>query len=219
MSSKYDTKLHWGNGRWIVTMYRDDKLVAAMSIEDWTALDATRHVLKYKPAALRPRPVPKWLRRPRILGRADLKKLIPHAGERWMRPVLDLDPVAASTAPVGALTVLRDQALDPHPARRIEQIRADLAAFEWRGKDALGAPGEQLRQVGLAQVQRQPPQIFAAECQAVEGVQLHLVIVLPGDQGVEVGHAIDAQHNGLAIDHELLLTDLAGCLDDPGIAI
>ena len=59
--SKHETKLQWGNGRWVVSFYRNDKLVAAMSIEDWAALDATKHVVKYGPAKLRPRPVPKWL--------------------------------------------------------------------------------------------------------------------------------------------------------------
>jgi hypothetical protein len=58
--SKFSTKLQWGNGRWIVMLYRGTDAIAAMSIEDWAALSATKHVLEYKPAK-RPRPVPKWL--------------------------------------------------------------------------------------------------------------------------------------------------------------
>jgi hypothetical protein len=57
--SKYATKLEWGNGRWIVTMYRDAQLVAALSIEDWAALSATKHALEHKP--IKARPAPKWL--------------------------------------------------------------------------------------------------------------------------------------------------------------
>ena len=57
--SKHRTKPQWGNGRWVVAFYRNDKLVAAMSIEEWEALSATEHVLKYKP---RRRP-PEWLAR------------------------------------------------------------------------------------------------------------------------------------------------------------
>ena len=56
---KHRTELQWGNRSWVVALYRDDKLVAAMSIEDWAALSATDHVLKYKP---RRRP-PEWLAR------------------------------------------------------------------------------------------------------------------------------------------------------------
>jgi hypothetical protein len=60
---KHSTKLEWGNGRWVVALYRDDKLVATMSIEEWAALSATEHVLKYRPRRLHP--VPNWLR-PRV---------------------------------------------------------------------------------------------------------------------------------------------------------
>ena len=37
-------------------------------------------------------------------------------------------------------------------------------------------------------------------------------------QGVEIRYAIDAEHNGLAVDDELLLAVLQRCLDDPGKA-
>jgi hypothetical protein len=52
---KFSTTLHWGNGRWVVALYRDEKLVAAMSIEEWAGLDATSHV-EYRPKRL-----PQWL--------------------------------------------------------------------------------------------------------------------------------------------------------------
>ena len=38
---------------------------------------------------------------------------------------------------------------------------------------------------------------------------MHLLVVLPGVQRVEVGYAVHAEHHRLAIDHEPLLTDLA----------
>ena len=38
-------------------------------------------------------------------------------------------------------------------------------------------------------------------------------------QGVKVGDTIDAQDHGLAVEHEPLLTDLTGRLNDPGIAV
>jgi len=42
--------------------------------------------------------------------------LILHAGERGMLPVLDLDPMPKPAAPVRALAMLGDHALQPHAA-------------------------------------------------------------------------------------------------------
>ena len=47
-----------------------------------------------------------------------------------MLPVLDLEPVVAAAWPVDALAMLGDQTLQPHPARSLEQPRADLALLE-----------------------------------------------------------------------------------------
>ena len=58
-------------------------------------------------------------------------------------------------------------------------------------------------------MQRQPAEIISVVSQAVEGVELHLVVVLAGVQGVEVGDAVHAEHHSLAIEHEVLLPDLA----------
>src|ERR1035438_6318421 len=66
---------------------------------------------------------------------------------------------------------------------------------------------------------REGAQILAVERQRVEGVELHLVIMLPRVQGVEVGNTIDAEDNGLAVNDELLLAVLQRGLDDPGIAL
>ena len=56
--------------------------------------------------------------------RADLK-LIPHTGERWMRPMFDLDPAIEPAGAIGALAVFRDQTFEPHQAGVAEQVRAD----------------------------------------------------------------------------------------------
>jgi hypothetical protein len=44
------------------------------------------------------------------------------------------------------------------------------------------------------------------------------VVVLAGVQGVEVGDAVYSEHHSLAINDELRLADLPGCLRDPGKA-
>jgi hypothetical protein len=53
----------------------------------------------------------------------------------------------------------------------------------------------------------------------VECVELHLLVVLPGMKGVEVGNAVDAKDDGLAIDDEMFLRVFERGLDDPGIAL
>jgi hypothetical protein len=47
--------------------------------------------------------------------RADLK-LIPHTGERWMRPMFDLDPAIEPAGAIAALAVFGNQAFEPHQA-------------------------------------------------------------------------------------------------------
>ena len=71
--------------------------------------------------------------------RADLK-LILHTGERWMRPMFDLDPAIEPAGAIGALAVFRDQTFEPHQAGVAEQVRADLALLEIAQEDAVDAP-------------------------------------------------------------------------------
>jgi hypothetical protein len=47
-----------------------------------------------------------------------------------------------------------------------------------------------------------------AVCQGIEGVELHLVVMLAGAQSVKIRDAIDAEQNSLAIDYE---RDSTGC--------
>jgi hypothetical protein len=44
-------------------------------------------------------------------------------------------------------------------------------------------------------------------------------IVLAGMRRIEIGDAVDAEDDGLAIEHEPLLPDLARGLGDPGISL
>ena len=57
--------------------------------------------------------------------------------------------------------------------------------------------------MGLPQAQGQVTQVVAIHGQHVEGIELHLFVMLPRIQGVKVGHAVDAEHHRLAVDHEL----------------
>ena len=61
--------------------------------------------------------------------------------------------------------------------------------------------------------------VVNVERQDVEGVELDLIVMLPGMQRVEVGDTIDAEHDGFAVDDEAGLADLAGRLDDPRITV
>ena len=50
-----------------------------------------------------------------------------------------------------------------------------------------------------------PSQVVAPECQAIESVQLNLVILLPGMQGVEVRYPIDAKNDRFAAERRCIL--------------
>jgi hypothetical protein len=52
-----------------------------------------------------------------------------------------------------------------------------------------------------------------------KGVELNLFILLAGVQGIEVGDAVDAEHQRLAVDHELPDAVLARRLHDPRITV
>ncbi|MEY9228364.1 hypothetical protein ABIF68_007576 [Bradyrhizobium japonicum] len=68
-------------------------------------------------------------------------------------------------------------------------------------------------------MQRQIAQVVAAHREDIEGIELHLMLVLAGVQRVEIGNAVNAEDHGLAIDDEMLLTVLQGGLSDLGIAL
>ena len=121
-------------------------------------------------------------------------------------------------ATIGTVAVLRDQALEPHQAGCAEQVRADFALLERCGEYAIPPTRQQPRQVGLPNAQGKPAQVFAIHSQHVEGVKLDLFVMLPSLQGVKVGHAVDAEHHGLAVDHELLGAVLQGALDNSRVS-
>src|SRR5207245_4055208 len=113
---------------------------------------------------------------------------------------LHLDPVRRGAGAIGPLAMFRYQALKPEIAGLPEQVRADLALFELANANPLRPPCQQPRQVVLSKVQRQFPQIVAIQRQDIERVELNLVIMPAGVQTVEIGDAVDAQQNSLAID-------------------
>jgi hypothetical protein len=65
----------------------------------------------------------------------------------------------------------------------------------------------------------QGAQVLPVEREAVEGVELHLVVMAARVQGVEVGDTIDAQDHGLAIDDEPLVPVPERAFDDQGITV
>ena len=78
-----------------------------------------------------------------------------------MLPVLDLDPILRPAAVLWPVAALRHQSLKPHAAGGAKQVRADLPLFERRHEDAVRPAHQQAGEVGLAQGQRQIPQIVA----------------------------------------------------------
>jgi len=62
-----------------------------------------------------------------------------------MLPVFDFDPAIGSSTAVNAVTVFRDQPLQPHQAGVPEQVRPDLALLERRQVDAVNAARQHQR--------------------------------------------------------------------------
>src|SRR5215469_523680 len=85
----------------------------------------------------------------------------------------------------------------PHIARGPEQVGTDLALLKGRHEDAVGRPRSRLRQVGLAQAQRQAAQVVAVERQNIEGVELHDLVMLSRVQAVEVGDAVNTENSSV----------------------
>src|SRR5262249_50072065 len=96
-----------------------------------------------------------------------------------------------------------------------EEIGPDGACLKGVDEDAVRPSTQQPLQVRVAHRQRQCADILAVDRQHVEGAELDLVALPAGVQGVEVGDAVDAEDDGLAIDHELLDPVLQRSLDDP----
>ena len=107
--------------------------------------------------------------------RADLK-LIPHTGERWMRPMFDLDPAIEPAGAIAALAVFRNRAFEPHQAGVPEQVRTDLALLEVGQENAVHALRQPPGKVGLSHAERQLSDVLAVADQ-LEDVELNLVIV------------------------------------------
>ena len=78
------------------------------------------------------------------------------------------------------------------------------ASLEIRSSSQIRAARQQPFKIGLGHRQRQLAQIVATFGGDIEGAKLDLFIVLAGMQRIEIGNAVHAQNDGLAIDDELL---------------
>ena len=97
---------------------------------------------------------------------------------------------------------MRARDLQSHQARVAEQIRPDLALFEWRQMDAVDPPRQQPGQIGLAHAEGKLAKILAVAHQHIERLELDLGIVPARVQPVEVRAAVDAQQHRLAVNDE-----------------
>src|SRR6266550_1046796 len=115
-----------------------------------------------------------------------------------MLSVFHLDPIRRPAGPVWSISALGNQALQTKLARLAKQVRPDLAALEVADENPFRPPRQQPRQIVLAKVQGQLPQVLTLERQNIEGVELHLIIMPARVQPVEIGDAVDAEHHNLA---------------------
>ena len=79
--------------------------------------------------------------------------------------------------------LLLEERAESHPAGGAKQVRADLALFRGRDKDAVRATRQEAGEIGFAHGQRRATQILAVERQDVEGIELHFVVMLCANAG------------------------------------
>src|SRR5215471_20880908 len=72
---------------------------------------------------------------------------------------------------------------------------------------------------GLRMDNGSPAEVFTIQRQNIEGVEPHLVVVPTRLERVEVGDAVDVEHDSLAVDDELPMAVLQRRFDNPRIAI
>jgi len=85
-----------------------------------------------------------------------------HPAHRRMLSVLHLYPVLRPTGMIRAITALAHEPFEPHLARGAKEIRPDLATLERIDEDALGPAREQTLEAGLAEMERQLPEVVIA---------------------------------------------------------
>lgn len=95
-----------------------------------------------------------------------------------------------------------NQPLEAELTSLAEQVRPDIALFEGRDEDPIGAPCQQPGEIGFAQAQWQLAQVFTVEREAMERIKLNLGVMLAGMQSVGVGHPVDAEEHRLAVYNE-----------------
>ena len=115
--------------------------------------------------------------------------------------------------------MLRDKTFEPELASLTEKIRSYFALLEGIDGYPLGPPAQESGKIGLAYRERKTAQIVAVHCQYIEGAELDFLAMPAGMQGIEIGDAVNAQDDGLAIEHKPPGAVLQGGFDDPWIAL
>jgi hypothetical protein len=114
----------------------------------------------------------------------------------------------AFTGVIGTIEALQANAFEVHIAGDAEQNIADVALLVLRNEDAVHAALEQPSEIGLAQQERQRPEVLAVASKHVEGIELRPLVMLARRQGVEVRNAVPVEHDHLAVEREMFLAQL-----------
>src|SRR5438067_630024 len=136
-----------------------------------------------------------------------------------MLGVFDLYPVGRDARAIRAIVALRDQALQSQHAGMTKEVWPNLATLKIGREYPVDATGQQSREARLSHAQWKLSQIVAVAHQHIEGVKLHLVIVLAAVQPIEVRSAVDAKQHGFTVEDKRADADAKRCLNDQRIAI
>src|ERR1700722_7606258 len=136
-----------------------------------------------------------------------------------MASVLDFDPMWRPAAPIRSIP-----RFETNPSRpMLQTARKRSGPISPCPNGATKMPsGHRARsraRLVLRRLNGRSRQVVTIECQDVEGIELHLAIVLVRMQGIEIRNAIDTKNDRLAIDDELLHAVLERRLDDPWTAL
>ena len=121
------------------------------------------------------------------------------ATHRWRVRVLDLDPAISAAGAVGRAQPFRHDALAAERAGVLVDDRA-VGLVMLIVDDAAARPVQQLRQRGLALLERRPAHVLPIELEEIERAQDYVIAVPAPPEQVEHRQAVGVADDRLAID-------------------
>jgi len=75
--------------------------------------------------------------------------------------------------------------------------------FKRRNKYPVRTAGQEASKIGFSKGQGQGAKVIPIQGEDIEGIKLHLLVMVPGVQGDEIRNTIHAQNHGFTVNDEL----------------